>query len=253
MPKRAIDLTGRVFGFLAVESFSHSGNGAWWNCRCDCGAVVKLRACALLSNNNKSCGCKKAVLMAAHSTKHGEGGGKSCAESREYIVWKRMKARCLNPKERGYENYGGRGITICAGWMKSFPAFLKDMGRAPSDEHSIDRINNNGNYSCGECDECRGKGWPSNCRWATDEQQSSNKRSNRMVIYLGEQLTVAQLARKTGIIAYTLYRRLNKQMTPEQAVAFGQPSKRALVSNLEMVQLPLLAGEPSAAQSFKST
>ena len=84
-----------------------------------------------------------------------------------YNTWLGMKGRCLNPKHYNYHRYGGRGITICAQWVKSFAQFMKDMGPRPSFEHSIERQDNDGNYE------------PSNCYWATRSQQSYNQRSKR--------------------------------------------------------------------------
>jgi hypothetical protein len=85
----------------------------------------------------------------------------------EYRVWDSMKSRCYNPKNTYYEYYGGRGITICDRWLKSFSAFYEDMGQKPSPKHSIDRINPNGNYE------------PENCRWATNTEQILNRRMNK--------------------------------------------------------------------------
>lgn len=81
----------------------------------------------------------------------------------EYTVWAMMIQRCCNPKHVAYVNYGGRGITVCERWRNSFCAFLADMGFRPNGL-SIDRIDNDGNYE------------PGNCRWATDQQQSFNRR-----------------------------------------------------------------------------
>lgn len=82
----------------------------------------------------------------------------------EYRAWAGMTSRCTNKNERTYKHYGDRGITVCKRWRESFPAFLKDMGRKPSPELSLDRIDNDGNYE------------PGNCRWATAKQQANNKR-----------------------------------------------------------------------------
>ena len=99
--------------------------------------------------------------MPAHK-KHGHAGNRW---TKEYAAWASMKARCHNPRSQGYARYGGRGITVCDRWRESFEAFLSDVGLAPSSKHSIDRIDNDGNYE------------PGNVRWATGTVQQFNKRT----------------------------------------------------------------------------
>jgi hypothetical protein len=94
---------------------------------------------------------------------HAQGG----TTSHEYSIWSTMIQRCTNPKNKRYEYYGGRGITVCERWISSFENFIEDMGYKPSSKHSIDRIDNNKGYS------------PDNCRWGTIQEQSRNKRMQK--------------------------------------------------------------------------
>lgn len=107
--------------------------------------------------------------------------------SPEYASWIRMKTRCNNPKRHNFHLYGGRGIKICERWAK-FENFFADMGQRPSMAHSIERIDNNGNYE------------PSNCRWATAKEQANNKRNNRIVEYRGVRMTLQQAIDLSGNI-----------------------------------------------------
>lgn len=95
-----------------------------------------------------------------------------------YSIWSNMKYRCYTPSCHAYARYGGRGITVCAHWqerLNGFWNFVEDMGERPKDM-TIDRIDNDGNYSCGHCEECIANGWTANCRWATRRQQVVNSR-----------------------------------------------------------------------------
>ena len=107
--------------------------------------------------------------------------------SPEHRIWQGIKNRCLSPTSNHYAAYRGRGITICEEWRVSFSAFLRDMGRRPSAEHSVERRNNDGNYE------------PGNCIWATRTEQGTNKRNNVRIAFQGETLTLAEWARKTGL------------------------------------------------------
>ena len=116
-----------------------------------------------------------------------------------------MHRRCSEPTNPRYPTYGARGIYVCARWQ-NFKAFLADMGPCP-DGHSLDRIDNNGNYD------------PANCRWATDEQQRNNKRSNRRITIDGRTQTLAQWIRERGLKFCTVRNRLyRKRLTPEEAL-----------------------------------
>lgn len=125
-----------------------------------------------------------------------------------YAVWIRMKQRCCNPNATGYENYGGRGVTICESWMNSFEAFVSDMGPRPSKSHTVERIDNSKGY----CKE--------NCRWATKLEQNRNKRNNHVITIDGVSKTIGAWAEEKGINPETLSHRINvTKWTYEKAIS----------------------------------
>lgn len=120
-----------------------------------------------------------------------------------------MIARCTQKSHPHFHRYGGRGITVCKRWRDSFFDFYFDMGKRPSKKHSIDRIDNDGNYSCGNCAECREKGWPMNCRWATIHTQSRNRRQTHMITWNGKTQCLKDWADELGLGLSTLDARIN--------------------------------------------
>lgn len=134
-----------------------------FRCICDCGKEIDVVGTYVKNGITKSCGCFKIDGIRKLSYVHGK------VKTPEYNIWCLMKRRCLNPTSASYSYYGGRGITVCDIWKNSFEKFLADMGERPTSKHSIDRIENNGNYE------------PSNCRWATKKEQAQNKNSNKPV------------------------------------------------------------------------
>jgi hypothetical protein len=101
--------------------------------------------------------------------------------------------------DKSYENYGGRGISVCGEWLENFFEFMKwAVNNGYTDELSIDRIDNNGDYE------------PSNCRWVTMKKQANNRRSNRIIIYKNEKRTMTEWAQLYGMRIDTLWRRLNR-------------------------------------------
>jgi hypothetical protein len=132
-------------------------------CRCDCGNQSIILMSNLTMNRTKSCGClnmenKKNNVKHSHTI--------NGLITSEYTAWVNMRNRCYNSKNNRFQHYGGRGITVCDRWLKSFKNFINDMGLKPTPLHSIDRIDVNGNYE------------PSNCKWSTPQEQANNKRNN---------------------------------------------------------------------------
>jgi hypothetical protein len=197
------DLTGQRFTRLTVIAPAPSrGRGRRWLCRCDCGATKNVSAANLKSGNNLSCGC----LRREQSSQRGKYGYSMWASS-EYKSWCGMRERCYDKTALRYSDYGERGIEMCERWRNSFENFYADMGPRPSPGHTLDRIDNDGPYS------------PDNCRWATEREQSRNKRNNRWITHEGETMCLQDWAERTGIPAPTLHQRLGK---------LGWPVGRAL-------------------------
>lgn len=183
-----VDLAGQRFGRLLVVSRAASRQGrTFWNCICDCGNTKEIVAYCLKSGMSKSCGCMKPEATRAAKTIH--GGTRGPKKTPEYRIWRNMKTRCLNKNNKNYPSWGGRGIAICGRWINDFPAFLADMGHRPSEQHSIERINNDGNYE------------PSNCRWATAQEQARNRNSKRTnrVLFDGKPIAVRSLLEDLGM------------------------------------------------------
>lgn len=156
------NIAGQRFGKLIAEhNFSKDGS-IYWSCKCDCGREKEVKTSNLICGNTKTCGtCTKKENTVLRYIKG--------VKTPEYRAWFHIKDRCFNHKNKAFRNYGGRGITMCDRWRYSFENFLADVGQRLSSEHSIDRINNNGNYE------------PGNCRWADISTQNKNRRSRKEI------------------------------------------------------------------------
>lgn len=174
-----------------------------WSCKCECGNIRDVSEGSLKNGKSKSCGCLQKELSANNHKKHGEtfGGVKSV----EYKTWQAMLARCGNENNPRYSKYGGRGIKVCDRW-KNFDLFLLDMGRRPTDNHSIDRIDNNQGY-------CR-----ENCRWSLPHEQMTNREITRFVDVDAGKVPLATIAKQYGIPANTLRFRILKGWPLEKAL-----------------------------------
>lgn len=184
-----VDIAGQRFGKLTAKEYIGGGK---WHCVCDCGRDAYFNLAQLKQPHIHSCGC----WLKEGNANRKHGGRKTL----EYSSWMAMKARCYNPKNVGYPNYGGRGIKVCDRWLgeHGFENFLADMGERPSKDHSIDRIDVNSDYC------------PENCRWATRKQQCNNRRSNLLIEHKGEIRTLTEWCIIFGIdmsLAENRYRR----------------------------------------------
>jgi hypothetical protein len=153
---------GNVYGYLTVVAFiglSKTGH-ALWSCKCRCGKETSVFGSNLRQGTTRSCGCFLVEIV----TKH--GGAKRVGHKPEYGIYHSAKERCTNPKDAGYVNYGGRGIEFK---FSSFPQFYEEVGPRPTGAHSLDRIDNEGNYEHG------------NVQWASRSDQNRNQRKRLRV------------------------------------------------------------------------
>lgn len=164
------EMIGKKFNRLLVLKHSHTTK-AWsqyYLCKCECGKITTVGKQKLFNGLTKSCGCYKKEDIVNRSKKHGQ------YKTKEYAAWVAMQTRCYNQKTHNFRNYGGRGITVYSQWIGNFDQFLKDVGPSPTVEHSLDRINNNGNYE------------PGNVKWSTTKEQARNKSTNFFITINGE-------------------------------------------------------------------
>jgi hypothetical protein len=198
------DITGQRYGRLvAIEPVDIRNGGYRWRFRCDCGSETVCAASSVKTGLTRSCGClhrESAHINGKARKTHGQ------RYTPEYKIWGSLKTRCYNERSNTFQDYGAKGVTVCWRWMNSFENFLADMGRRPSPEHSIDRIDGTRGYE------------PGNCRWATDREQAQNRCTNRLITFRGETMPLIEWARRTGIRRDTIAYRLKRGWQVDRAL-----------------------------------
>lgn len=216
---RRVDITGKRYGRLTALRVDEerTGKRTYWICQCDCGNIIVTRRDSLENGHAKSCGC----LPKHKCIKHGK------SKAKIYRVWIGMKERCYNKNHQNYNNYGGRGITVCPEWLgehgiENFIRWSYENGYKENEGRNkltLDRKDVNGNYE------------PSNCRWADKDTQNYNKRCTRKIIVNGENKTILDLNREYGVSISTLRARYKKYINGE--ICFDE-----LISKEKLVNKP---------------
>ena len=205
MPRKLKDMSGERIGMLTVLRRAENRNkSVYWLCRCDCGEEKEMAASSLRDGLTRSCGCHRKRVSATLCQSLNLSHGKS--QTPLYRVWANMNYRCNNPSAKAYPHYGGRGITVCCEWQ-DFNAFHKwamSSGYRPG--LSIDREDNDGDYS------------PDNCRWANAVEQGNNRRNCRHMEFRGQRKTLAEWAREIGVSRSTLASRIRAGLDVEQVL-----------------------------------
>lgn len=195
---------GQTYGSLTVVSRAdNTPHGkSRWVCVCSCGKQIVAQSDNLQTGRTMSCGHTSYV--------HGK------SNSPAYASWDAMKRRCYDPKHPSFKWYGGSGITVCDEWKESFDQFLLDMGERP-DGRSLDRIDYNKGYA------------PDNCRWATQDQQANNTRSNVVICHNGEKRTATQWSILLGGCRQLVSNRINHGWSTTEAVSIPIGHRRTAI------------------------
>lgn len=225
------DFAGQQYGRLTVlYPVKDPERGKMWMCLCVCGKTKLVLRGNLIKGLTKSCGC----------TQYRRASRQSRLHKKEYTVWQGMIWRCDSKSMERYPRYGGRGILVCDQWRYDFDRFLKDMGPRPSDEHTIERRDNDKGYS------------PGNCRWATRTENTNNRSVTRMVVIDGKRMPLADACRMLGLKRWTVQSRICRKWPKDQwFLPTGNkpinPMTRGIISSLKnkglnLVQTALASG-----------
>ena len=197
-----VSLLGNTYSYWTVIKYHGQDKhkkALWW-CRCECGTERAVVGNNLARGISTSCGCHRKDANGKRT--HGES-----RKSAEYRIWAGARGRCQNPENRAYKNYGGRGIQFSDQWVgpQGFQNFLACVGRRPTPEHTLERINNDGNYA------------PGNVRWATRHEQNRNKRSNVFVKHAGKMLVLVDACAAAGLNYRSIKSAIGRGMAAQTA------------------------------------
>lgn len=176
--------------WTVLEKSSPKNKKAMWLCKCICGTIKPVNSSNLMSKSTKSCGCLKNTREGLTHTPEGSS-------------WGSMMTRCFNENNHTFKRYGGAGITVCAFLRKGPDSLIAAIGNRPNG-HSIERIDNLGNYSCGNCQDCIRNGWSKNIAWATKLQQNRNQSDLNYITINGVTKCLSEWAEHAGIKRSTL-------------------------------------------------
>lgn len=197
---------GERFGLLIADTYLGK---SYWECVCECGSRKKVRADHLRRKLINSCGCSRSDVYSNIEFVSRLPSQRMC-DYPEYAIWRGIIVRCTDVSHEAYDNYGGRGITICDRWLQSFWNFYEDMGSRTSSEYTIDRRDNDAGY------------FKENCYYATRTEQARNRSTCKYVTIDGVTKTAIEWAEMSGLKPGTVYARLNN----------GWPAKEAVFSPL---------------------
>lgn len=190
-------MTGRTFGQWNVLEYAGSRGGPWFKCKCSCGFIGVVRGIEL-RRGSMSCGHDGSTYKHGFKRRGAKFPG-------EYNVWVGMRSRCNDPANESYSDYGARGIKVCPRW-DDFELFLRDMGRRPSQDHTIERTDNDGDYE------------QDNCYWATRAEQARNTRRNVLLTFGGETACLKDWCAYLGVSYNAVVQRIRKGQDAEEAL-----------------------------------
>ena len=225
------------------EKIQHNRRTAY-KCLCSCGKET-IKVSSQLSKS--ICRCVDCGNIASGESRRAYSF--EFQGTQEYRAWSNMKNRCTNPNYELYHRYGGRGIKVCDEWFNSFETFLKDMGKKPSKEHSIDRINNDLGYN------------KENCKWATKEEQANNTKNTMLLTIDNETKTLTDWCKMYKVPKYLISARLLRGMSPKDALMQGTKNIQdrysysvdgVVYETLKEISLKLNIPKTSAGRRFNS-